>query len=227
MISVIIPTLNAAPRLAECLAALVPAAADGLIVEVVIADAGSKDETLDIAEAMGASVVSSVKGRGPQLIAGASQAKRGKWLLFLHADTVLEAGWEVATRSFVERHEANPKAACFTLAYDSDSKKARRAERLIEWRCDTFGLPYGDQGLLIARTHYDPIGGFAPLPLMEDVDIIRRIGRRRIIILRSKAITSADKYERDGWLKRSAKNIALVLAYFAGVKPEKLAQWYR
>jgi rSAM/selenodomain-associated transferase 2 len=227
VISVIIPTLNAAPRLGACLGALVTAAADGLVVEVVLADAGSSDETLEIADAMGATVVSGAKGRGPQLIAGASQARRGTWLLFLHADTVLEPGWEAAARGFMERNTTKRAAAAFTLAYDNDTKQARRAERLIAWRCETFGLPYGDQGLLISRETYDRIGGFASLPLMEDVDIVRRLGRRHITLLRAKATTSADKYERDGWLKRSTKNLALVLAYYAGMKPETLAAWYR
>src|SRR6185295_5190716 len=138
-------------------------------------------------------------GRGVQLAAGAAAA-RGDWLLFLHADTALAPGW----REAASRHmAAGPcRAGHFRLALDDEHPAARRIERLARWRCRLLALPYGDQGLLIARALLDEAGGFRPLPLMEDVDLVRRLGRARLAALDADALTSAQRYRRDGWWAR-------------------------
>jgi hypothetical protein len=118
------------------------------------------------------------------------------------------------------------RAAAFTFALDDPSAAARRLERLVAWRCTRLGLPYGDQGLLIARAFYDRIGGYRPLPLMEDVDLTRRIGRRRIAVLPVRALTSAERWRRDGWIARSARNLACLGLYYAGVPPRLIARIY-
>jgi rSAM/selenodomain-associated transferase 2 len=227
-ISVILPTLNVAARLPATLESLIEGVADGLVREVIVSDAGSTDATRAIAEETGAVYIDTARGRGPQLIAGADAA-RGDWLLFLHADTRLAPGWSKAVSVHLERHAATakPKAAAFTLAFDSDASQAiwlaRRANRRARW----FGLPYGDQGLLIRTDQYRALGGFAPLPLMEDVDLVRRIGKARLAILPNLAITAADKYDRDGWRVRAWKNAGLLSLYLLGVSPERLARMYR
>lgn len=225
MLSVVVPTLNAAARLPDALIALVPAAIDGLVSEVVIADGGSTDATLAIADEMGARIVPAERGRGRQLAAGARAAK-GPFLLFLHADTVLEAGWEAEAWRFVESEGAQARAAAFRFALDDLGADARRLERLVAWRCATFALPYGDQGLLIAKSFYERLGGFRALDLMEDVDLVRRIGRARLVLLEAKAVTSAERFRREGYLSRPLRNLSLLALYFLRVPPRLLARLY-
>ena len=224
MLSVIIPTLNAAPQLGNCLAALVPAVVSGLLREVIVVDAGSTDDTPLIAEDMGARVITSRQGRGIQLSAGAELAT-SPWLLFLHADSWLGHEW----MDPVERHmsETPELAGYFQLKYRSNAHQARWLARRANRRAKIFGLPYGDQGLLISQSLYNDLGGFAPIPLMEDVDIARRLGKKRLVPLNAIITTSAEKYERDGWRKRSYANALLLGRYLAGASPEKLAKVYR
>ncbi len=224
MISVVIPTLNAERSLAYCLARLVPGAMTGLVREVVIADGGSSDETLRIANATGANFVTAPRGRGSQLAAGA-EAARSDWLLFLHADTVLDPGWESEVAEFIER--AGPdRAAAFRFALDDFGRAARRLEKLVALRCWLFGLPYGDQGLLISKRLYRKIGGYRPMPLMEDVDIVRRLRARNIVMLRARAVTRSAKFRERGYFARSAKNLGLLALYFLRVPPRVLARLY-
>lgn len=228
MISAVIPTLNAEARLTDCLAALVPAAVDGLVREVVIADGGSTDATLAIAEDAGAEIVRSAKGRGVQLIAGAQRA-RAPWLMFLHADTVLEPGWETHAARFmgdVDHARRPPAAAAFRFALDDDGAAPRLLEQAVALRCRLRALPYGDQGLLIPRTLYELVGGFRPLPLMEDLDLVRRLGRGRIVMLEAKARTSAARYRRDGYLKRALRNQMCRALHAAGASPERVLRLY-
>jgi len=212
MLSVVIPTLNAVATLATTLASL--AAAD----EVVVADGGSSDGTQALATTRGARLLQAPRGRGAQLAAGAAAAS-GEWLLLLHADTRLAPGW---------RKAAVPpdRAGYFRFALDSDDPRARRLERLVAWRCRALALPYGDQGLLIHRDLLNAVGGIRPLPLMEDVDLVRRLGRKRLVALETAAITSADKWHRQGWYRRSLRNLACLALYFAGIPPRLIARLY-
>ncbi|MEE2692989.1 MAG: TIGR04283 family arsenosugar biosynthesis glycosyltransferase [Pseudomonadota bacterium] len=226
MISVVIPTLNPGGRLKRTLAALVPGAFDGLIKEVVISDGGSTDETQAIAEGAGAHFVEGARGRGAQLGAGA-EAARGEWLLFLHADTVLEESWMEEARAAMSEPG---RAGVFTLAFDAQGFAPRLVAAGAMLRTRLFAAPYGDQGLLISRRLYDEIGGYAPLPLFEDVDLIRRLvrskGRRALRVMKSKAITAADRYERDGYLGRVLKNAWCLMLYRFGVAPARIAEIY-
>jgi rSAM/selenodomain-associated transferase 2 len=215
-IDVVIPTLNAARSLARTL--------DSLRGEsITVCDGGSRDDTTTIARQAGANVVVTEPGRGRQLADGAA-AGSAPWLLFLHADTVLSAGWAAAARQFMTT--TAPKAGYFRLRFASADPRARRLERLVAWRCRTFGLPYGDQGLLIERGFYRRIGGFRALPLMEDVDLVRRIGRRNLVALDADAVTSAERYERDGWLARPMRNLGCLALYFAGLSPTVIRRLY-
>lgn len=225
MITVVMPTLNAAAGLRVSLPPLVPAVVEGLVRELVVVDGGSSDETREIAEAAGARVIAAPKGRASQLRAGAEAAK-GAWLLFLHADTALEAGWEREALAFVAAPENAMRAAAFRFAFDDRSAAARRAEFWVAVRCAALKLPYGDQGLLISRDFYQALGGYAEAPLMEDVDLVRRIGAARLTILKSRAVTSAAKYVRDGYGKRAWRNLWLVSRYLLGADPRTLAKHY-
>jgi hypothetical protein len=119
------------------------------------------------------------------------------------------------------------RAAYFRFALDDASGAARRVERLVRWRCRAFALPYGDQGLLVSRRLYDEVGGYRPMPLMEDVDLIRRIGRRRLVELPSAALTSAARYRRDGWWLRPMRNLGILALWHLGAPPEFLRRIYR
>jgi hypothetical protein len=112
------------------------------------------------------------------------------------------------------------------LRLDDRSRAARRVERLVAWRCRRLGLPYGDQGLLIHRDLYREVGGFRAIPLMEDVDLARRIGRKRLLMLEADALTSAVRYRRDGFWLRPLRNLTLLGLYWLGVPPERLVRWY-
>lgn len=229
MITVIIPTLDAEQGLAATLSALVPAAVDGLVRQVVIVDGGSRDATLRIADDAGAEIVHCKPGRGGQLIAGVPHA-RCPWLLFLHADTVPEPGWEREVAHFVEFVDTGRRplaAAAFRFALDDHGLKPRLIEAGVALRTGLFRLPYGDQGLLIPRRLYDSIGGYRPMPLMEDVDIVRRLGRRRVVVLRSPALTSAIRYKRDGYVPRVARNLACLSLYYLRVPLPVIVRLYQ
>ncbi|MEW5963211.1 MAG: TIGR04283 family arsenosugar biosynthesis glycosyltransferase [Pseudomonadota bacterium] len=229
MISIVIPTLNAESRLAEALTPLVPAVVDGIVREVIVVDGGSRDRTIEVADHAGATVLRTAAGRGQQLAAGAARA-RGPWLLFLHADSVLESGWEREAAAFMEKVDLGERAlsaAAFRYALDDDGIAPRLLEAMVRVRGALLSLPYGDQGLLIPRRLYEQIGGFKAMAIMEDVDIVRRLGRRRIAILRARATTSAERYRSDGYLRRIARNQLCLALYAAGVSPVRIAAIYR
>jgi rSAM/selenodomain-associated transferase 2 len=225
LLSIVIPTLNAAAGLPATLESLAPAFLDGLAVQLVIADGGSHDSTLAMAEEAGADIVQTKAGRGGQLAAGAGRA-RGDWLLFLHADTRLAPGWAIEVKDFI-RDRGPECAGYFHFALDDTRLRARLLETAVAWRSRLFVLPYGDQGLVMSRRLYDSIGGFRPLPLMEDVDIARRLGRRFLRPLATRAVTSAARYRRDGYVRRSLRNLACLAGFFLGVAPARLARLYR
>jgi rSAM/selenodomain-associated transferase 2 len=223
MISLIIPTLNAARRLPATFLSIFDAAVDGFVSEVIVSDGGSEDATLKIAEDAGATVIVGERGRGQQLRAGAERARK-PWLLFLHADTALERGWVGDVQAFMKK--GGDSAAAFRFRLADSGFQPRLLESAVALRCKLFALPYGDQGLLISRKLYDAVGGFAPIPLMEDVDFVERLGRRRIAILKTAAVTSAEGFKRDGYVRRSLSNLSCLMKYYRGVPPERLAERY-
>ncbi|HEY0147963.1 MAG TPA: TIGR04283 family arsenosugar biosynthesis glycosyltransferase [Allosphingosinicella sp.] len=211
-----IPALDAEGCLPGCLQAL------GDVPDLVVVDGGSRDGTRAVAFGAGARVVDSPRGRGVQLAAGA-EAARGDWLLFLHADTRLSPGWRSAVAAHVARSDA---AACFRFQLDDAAWQARVIERGVGLRVRLLGLPYGDQGLLVSRALYGQVGGYRPLPLMEDIDLVRRIGRTRLVMLDAAAVTSADRWRRDGWARRSARNLACSALHKLGMSAERVVKFY-
>lgn len=224
MLSVVIPALNASSTLPAVLDALKEGKSNGLVREIIVVDGGSRDDTIARAKKLGARVVPGKRGRGSQLRLGADCAA-APWLLFLHADTVLDDGWAGPVAQFIGR-TGGDKAGVFEFALDDSAFGARVIECGVSFRTRRFGLAYGDQGLLMPASFYREIGGFRPLPLMEDVDLIRRIGRARLEVVRVRAVTSARRFKRGGYIMRPLRNMFLVLCFFAGVPPRLLARLY-
>lgn len=222
MISVIIPTLNEEHAIRETLASLGREPGE---FEIIVADGGSTDRTNEIVASFpGVRWVASKKGRGGQMNAGAKEAK-GDVLLFLHADTVLAHGWhEEATRIAA--------GSDFALgAFGFCIGQAGRAYRVIEWgvrwRCRLFHLPYGDQALFARTSDFRNEAGFRDMPMMEDVDFVRRMRwRGRVIIAETPAVTSARRWERRGPLRQTGLNWTTYMLYRVGVPLDRLARRY-
>ncbi|MDJ0610154.1 MAG: TIGR04283 family arsenosugar biosynthesis glycosyltransferase [Kiloniellales bacterium] len=225
-ISVLIPALDAEAGLPAVLDSLEPGRREGLIAEVLLCDGGSKDQTARVARDRGARVLSAGRANRGRQLATAAAAAGADWLLFLHADTRLAPGWVGAAERFMSVPRNARRAGYFRLELDDPAPQARRIEAVANWRARTLGLPYGDQGLLITKSLYGSLGGYRPLALMEDVDFVRRLGRRRLVMLESEAITSAARYRRGGWLLRPLRNLGILALYFAGLPPAWLKRLY-
>jgi rSAM/selenodomain-associated transferase 2 len=224
-LSVVIPTYNVARHLPAALDALAGAVTKGLVLEVIVADGGSRDGSVEIARGRGAHLIQSSRGRGTQLAAGA-EAARGEWLFFLHADTIPDSGWAESFRTFMADPSSQDRAAVLRFALDDPSPHARRLESVVAWRARVLGLPYGDQGLLISASLYRRFGGYRRIPIMEDVDMVRRLGRRRLVFLDVAALTSADRYRHGGWIVRPLRNLSCLGLYFVGLPPRVIARLY-
>lgn len=222
--SIVIPVLRDTDQLDGLLASLARMP-ERSAAEVIVVNGDAEDGTLPPLRGRHAGVrwVACPPGRGRQMNAGA-QAASGRWLLFLHADTRLDDRWLDALRE-AESRDAVGGAFRFTL--DSPRAAARLVERGVAWRTRWFGLPYGDQGLFVRRDVFAALGGFRPYPLMEDVDLVRRLRRRGALVLSAVPVrTSPRRWERDGWLRRSLRNLTLVALYLGGASPYRLARFY-
>ena len=219
-LSIIIPTLNESARIQ----AAIQSARKGLPLEVIVADGGSSDETVQIASSEGATVIQTHRGRAVQMNAGADIA-RGRHLLFLHADTRLPNGYPVHIRRILN-DSAVGGAFIFGIAQPFSGS------RLVEWmtnfRARHLQMPYGDQAIFIRRRDFIEMGGYKPMPIMEDYDFIRRLRcRGRIVIADAVVLTSSRRWLALGALRTTLINQLLIAGYHCGVTPEKLAMFYR
>ena len=219
-ISVIIPTLNEA----ACLPGTLERLSQEGGVELIVADGGSDDHTVAIAERF-ARVVRSARGRAVQQNCGAAEAS-GDVLLFLHADCWLEPGWAEAVRRAAKR--TGFAAGCFQMRIDGH----RMLYRLIEWGGDLrvrwLGLPYGDQGIFLRRDTFGRLGGFPPVSLMEDLMLMRRVRRLgRVDLVPSPIHVSPRRWERTGVVRQTLRNWGFTaLAVWGGVHPDQMVRFY-
>jgi rSAM/selenodomain-associated transferase 2 len=222
MISVIIPALNEAGVIANCIESLREEEGN---IEIIAVDGGSVDGTPEIISNYNDIVlVKSPKGRGRQMNEGAGAAS-GDVYLFLHADTILEQGW--SNEIMTALGDGSVKGGAFTLAIDSAGRRYRLIEHLVRLRCALWKLPYGDQGIFVRRGVFERIGGYKNIPLMEDVDLVERIKREgRISILPGKAITSHRRWEKKGWIETTLMNQVIMVMYRLGIDTKRLAEIY-
>jgi len=221
IISVIIPTLNEAELLPPALSPLKGEAG----LEIIVADGGSSDATTDTARTLGAKVIQVERGRARQQNSGAAAAS-GEILLFLHADTILPAGFGSAVR----RCLAQPAVigGAFRLSIAGSDRGLRLIEALANWRARRLQMPYGDQAIFLRRTTFIQLGGFPEQEIMEDFELIRRLKKLgRIELLEPEASTSARRWQRLGIVRTTLINQALIIGYFLGCSPYSLANWYR
>ena len=223
-VAIVIPTLNAAPALARLLPDLFEGLEAGLVRVLILSDGGSRDDIAALADQLGAQLITGPAGRGGQLARGAA-ATDAPWLMFLHADSQLPQGWAGLVRAHIA---ASGGPVAFGLRFDTGGMAARITAGWANLRSRWFGLAYGDQGLLIARADYARAGGYSDIPLMEDVALARALVRegRKITLLPAAITTSAERYRAQGWLRRGAANLWLLLRYLMGADPRALAARY-
>jgi len=201
-ISIIIPTINEASNLPLLLSDLSSIQKEG---EIIIVDSGSEDKTIDIATIYGAKVfISKERNRGLQLNIGAKNS-REEWLIFLHADTRLTHDWFKKINSFLKGN----KNSIYYFKFKINHKKIiyRVLEILVNFRSKFLKQPYGDQGLIIQRTTYFKNNGFRKIPLMEDVDFLRRLKKKKDLKqLNLPIFISSRKWERTNIFLQAIKN---------------------
>lgn len=221
-LSVIVPTLDASEALARLSATLGEGLSAGLIRELVVSDGGSVDGTDRIARALGAELVTGPPGRGGQIARGVA-ASSGPWLMIVHADSALDPGWAAAVADHIDR--GAERAAYFRMRFRADGLAPTLVSGWAGLRSRHLGLPYGDQGLLVSRRVLAEVGGVPHIPLMEDVALARAL-KGRLVGLPHGLSTSAERYLREGWLRRGARNLGTLVRYFAGADPQALADRY-
>jgi rSAM/selenodomain-associated transferase 2/rSAM/selenodomain-associated transferase 1 len=221
-LSVVIPTLDESEWLGALLGDIAELAGPH---EVIVVDGGSTDGTVEIAIRAGAQVITSQPGRGLQLRAGVG-ATEGRWLLIMHADCRLPREARAALTDFL-RDARDEDFAHFEFALEGKDAFWRFIEFGQRVRERMYGLVYGDQGLVVSRTLYDAVGGYAPWPVMEDVGMfnrLRRAGRGRR--LGAPVVTSPRRYQGRGRWSQWMMNIGLITLFRLGVNPRRLARWY-
>lgn len=223
LISFIVPTLNEQSFIRKTLSDLRNLSGP-IQIEVVVVDGGSQDQTVMLAEPLCDQLLSRSPGRALQMNQGASVAK-GEWLLFLHADTQLPEDFTILWRDQVV------SGGCdwgrFDIRLNGDQRMFRLIEKMINLRSRLTGIATGDQGIFIKRELFEQVGGFASIPLMEDIDICKRLKKTgHPLCLRSRLVTSSRYWERGGIWATIILMWKLRLLYFLGVSPQRLVQLY-
>ncbi len=222
-LSIVMPVLNEAAGLGAALHALEPFIARG--AQFVVADGGSSDGTAALAQTAGATVIPAPRGRALQMNTGAQHASAGV-LLFLHADTFLpEAADQLIASALAGGQTVWGR---FDVCIAGQSRMLRVVAALMNMRSRWSGIATGDQAMFMTRAAFDAVGGFPAQPLMEDIEMSRRLRRlSRPSCLRAKVVTSGRRWETRGVWRTVLLMWRLRFAYWRGAAPERLAELYR
>lgn len=225
VLSIIIPVLNEQTQINAVIENLRAQDFDR-DYEIIIVDADPKGGTIEIISDHNVICLTSERGRGRQMNTGAAVA-RGDILLFLHADTKLPVGAFKNIQDVLENQEY--VGGAFDLSIDSDRLFLKYISARASLRSRLNRIPYGDQAIFVRKCYFDEIGAFKKIPLMEDVDLMRRIKKNggRIHIFRDKVVTSARRWEAEGALYTTLRNRIVVILYYLGVSPYTLAKLYK
>ncbi|TDI42505.1 MAG: glycosyltransferase [Acidobacteria bacterium] len=218
-LSIIVPTLNEAETLAGTLEAAPPGA------ELIVSDGGSADETVSIAERHGARVVTGERGRAPQMNRGA-EAAAGDVLLFVHADCLL--GPDARDNIVLALEDKKTVGGAFSLRIRDAGWSLKLIAATSNFRARHLGTPYGDQGLFVRKSAFDQVGGYPELPFMEDVALVRELGKiGKLVQLKAPITTGRRHWQKLGPLATTLLNWSMVLLYTIGVPAGTLAPYYR
>ena len=221
LISIIIPTLNEV----ESIATTMKSAQAFTGVEIIVADGGSSDGTGEMARDLGARLLTITGGRAKQVNAGAMAASSDV-LLFLHGDTRLPAGFHKQVFNILTMPDI--VAGAFALGIDGPGIGLRIIEKLANFRSRFFQMPYGDQAIFLRANLFRSIGGFPEMPIMEDFVFMQRLKREgRVVIAPLAVTTSSRRWKKLGIFKTTMINQAVLVAYFFGIDPDRLARWYK
>ncbi len=223
-LSIVLPVFNEAEKINEIIAHLRQEATEG--VEIILVDGDEAGSTInDVIDGKVLKLMTS-RGRGCQMNVGATRAK-GDVILFLHADTMLPRNAFALIRAAVTKKGV--VAGAFDLGFDTKRRIFAITELYVALRTRLTRVPFGDQAIFIKRDYFERIGGYLDTPLMEDVELMKRIRKRgdSIVIIPQKVRTSPRRYERGGVLYCTFRNLALQILYTWGVSPERLVKWYR
>lgn len=228
-ISIIIPALNEAGNIKAAIlqgrCCAIASTQPSTNVEVIVVDGGSEDDTLEIAQSLGVKVISAPAGRATQMNAGARVAS-GDILLFLHADTLLPAGFDVMVRRVLQ--QPGTVAGAFALRIDASLGILRLVEWGVNWRSRFLQMPYGDQAIFLTQEVFNQIGNFPELPIMEDFEIMRRLRRTgKIALIEVPVLTSPRRWLKKGVFKTTLINQIIIIAYLLGVSPKQIVRLYR
>jgi hypothetical protein len=220
-ISVVIPALNEAENIAETLLSI----GHEKNIQVIVADGGSQDNTVSIAESLGAKVINVLPPRSKQMNRGAAEAT-GDVLLFLHADTRLPKNFDWLVLGSLA--QPGIAAGAFELRIDAPTPALRLIERMANWRSRCLRTPYGDQGIFMLSRVFHEAGGFPDFSIMEDFELIRRLRKKgEIITLSAPVLTSSRRWQNLGILKTTLINQLVIIAYYMGIPPDTIARLYR
>lgn len=224
-ISIILPVLHEAGTINTVITHL-RALQQNSPLEIIVVDGDPSGSTLEAIQDDGIMRTLSEPGRARQMNCGASLAQ-GENLLFLHADTLLPQ--QALSRISAALADTRFVAGAFSLGFDTKRSIFKITEKYVSLRTRLTRVPFGDQAIFVRRAYFEKICGYAEIPLMEDVELMRRIRKRgdRICIIPEKVLTSPRRYEQEGILYCTFRNWALQLCYWAGVSPQKLVKWYR
>lgn len=219
-VSVIIPALNEEASVGAAIDSALAAGAD----EIIVADGGSTDHTVSVAMARGARVVQGERMRARQLNRGARTAT-GDALIFLHADTVLPAAAVDAVRLAMTMGTV---FGGFRIDFLEKARGLGWTKWAINTRTSMTRAPWGDQAQFVRRDTFLRVGGFREIPIMEDYELASRMKREgRTVVLPLAVRTSARRFLETGLVKTAVVNWTIIIAWHLGVKPERLAKWYR